>query len=73
MLVVIFDAIIQRNAELIVYKYGDEEEEYIKDLFIRASIRHSEATEQEIAYVKSRIYVIAFKENDTYFLGTEKR
>lgn len=69
----IFDAIIHRNAELIIYKYGDEKEEYIKDLFIRASIRHTAATDEEKKQVKARIHVVTFKENDTYFLGTEKK
>ena len=69
----IFDAILQRNAELIIYKYGDEKEEYIKNLFILASIRHATATDKEKEDVKARIHVVTFKENDTYFLGTVKK
>lgn len=69
----IFDAIIKRKAELIIYMYGDEKEEHVKDLFIQASIRHAKATEKEKAQVKARIHVVTFNENNTYFLGIEKK
>lgn len=68
----IFDAILNNNAELIIYKYGTEKEEDIKDLFIKACIRHSNSSQTDIENVKKRIYVVTFETNNTYFLGLEK-
>lgn len=69
----IFDSIINNRAELIIYKYGCESEESIKDQFVKACIRHKYAEEIDIEYVKKHIYVVTFMTNDTYFLGLEKK
>lgn len=69
----IFDAVLIRNAEVIIYKYGSENEEEIKDTFIKACIRHGNSSPEDIMNVKRRIFVVTFEENNTYFLGLEKR
>lgn len=69
----IFDSILKKQAELIIYKYGKETEEDIKRLFVSACIRHSNAMEEDIDLVKERIYVVTFEKNDTYFLGLEQK
>lgn len=70
----IFDAILNNHAELIIYKYGVEDEEAVKETFIKACIRHKKSLwSTEIKEVKKRIYVVSFKKNNTYFLGFEER
>lgn len=69
----IFDAVLVNNAEVIIYKYGSENENDIKDTYIKACIRHKYSSPEDIKKVKKRIYVVTFEENDTYFLGLEKR
>lgn len=70
----IFDAIlnIDRNVELIIYKYGNESDEVIKNLFISSCTRHESSSEEDKEKVKSKIYVVRFEQNDTYFLGLEQ-
>lgn len=69
----IFECIIKNEAELIIYKYGCEREENIKNQFLQACIRHKNAIEEDVKKVKQHIYVVTFAENDTYFLGLKKR
>lgn len=69
----IFGCIINNQSELIIYKYGCENEESIKDKFIQACIRHKGVPEAVIEEVKKHIYVVTFQKNDTYFLGLEKK
>ncbi|MDE5589039.1 MAG: ABC transporter permease, partial [Acetatifactor sp.] len=59
--------------ELIIYKYGCESEESIKNQFIRACIRHKNVVEADVEAVKQHIYVVTFEKNDTYFLGLEEK
>lgn len=71
----IFDAINRKDkkCELIIYWYGNVSEEFVKDQFLTSCIRHKEATQEDIDYVKNNIFVVTFEKNDTYFLGLEKK
>lgn len=69
----IFESLINNGAELIIYKYGCENDENIKNQFIQACIRHKNTMEADIELVKHHIYVVTFETNDTYFLGLEKK
>lgn len=69
----IFDAILLNDAELIIYKYGNESPDDVKDTFFEACIRHSDSPEEDFDKVWERIYVVQFERNDTFFLGLEKR
>lgn len=69
----IYDSIINNGSELIIYKYGNENEESIKEKYIEACIRHKDASKEEIEKVKNNIYIVTFKSNDTYFLGLDKK
>ena len=69
----IYDAILSRGVELIIYKYGNEKEEDVKQMFIDSCIRHSNSNKPEIDKVKEKIFVVTFNDNNTYFLGLEKK
>lgn len=69
----IFEAISERGAELIIYRYGSESEDSIKELFIDCCIRHKDYPEEKKNEVKNNIYVVIFENNDTYFLGLEDK
>lgn len=69
----IFECIINNEAELIIYKYGCENEENIKGKFIQACIRHKNAYGADVEKVKRHIYVVTFEKNNTFFLGLEKK
>lgn len=69
----IFECISKNGAELIIYKYGCENEERIKEQFVQACIRNKNVIEADIEEVKRHIFVVTFEKNDTYFLGLEKR
>ena len=69
----IFEAISKRGAELIIYRYGSESEDSIKELFIDCCIRHKDYPEEKKNEVKNNIYVVIFENNDTYFLGLEDK
>ena len=58
----IYDDILSRNSELIIYYYSDTkiEEEFVKDLFIQAS--WPEGDQQDHKKVKDRIYVVVYDE-----------
>ncbi|MCF0127056.1 MAG: ABC transporter permease, partial [Pseudobutyrivibrio sp.] len=69
----IFDAIILRDADLIIYKYGTDKEDFVKDQFLLACTRHISASDTDKEKVKKNIVVVTFEENNTYFLGLEKK
>ena len=69
----IFECISKNGAELIIYKYGCENEESIKKQFVQACIRHKNIIEADVEEVKRHIYVVTFEKNDTYFLGLEEK
>lgn len=69
----IFDAILRNNAELIIYKYGNESPDDVKDAFFEACIRHTNSPEEDFDKVWERIYVVTFERNFTFFLGLEQR
>lgn len=69
----IFDTILSKNAELIIYKYKAEKEEDVKNIFIQSCIRHRDSRKEDIELVKRRIYIVSFEHNNTYFLGLEKK
>ena len=69
----IFDAILMNNAELIIYKYGNEDPDDIKDTFFDACIRHADFPGEDFDRVRERIYVVTFEQNFTFFLGLEQR
>lgn len=68
----IFDSIVEREVELIIYMYGDYNEDYVKESFISCCIRHESSNEDEKVKVKNNIHVVTFNKNNTYFLGLEK-
>lgn len=65
----IFEAILDRDVELIIYKYGNEDKDSIKKMFIDCCIRHIDCSEKDKKKVGDNIHVITFNNNDTYFLG----
>ena len=69
----IYDAILSRGVELIIYKYGNKKEEDVKQMFIDSCIRHSNSKKSDIDKVKEKIFVVTFNDNNTYFLGLEKK
>lgn len=69
----IFDSILNNEAELIIYKFGSETEEGIKNQFVHACMRHKDTPKVDVEKVKQHIYVVTFVKNDTYFLGVEKK
>ena len=69
----IFDAILIRDAELIIYKYGTETPDDVKEAFIEACIRHSDSPDKDVEKVKEKIYIVTFEKNNTFFLGLEKK
>lgn len=69
----IFDSILNNEAELIIYKFGSETEEGIKNQFVHACMRHKDTPKVDVEKIKLHIYVVTFVKNDTYFLGLEKK
>lgn len=69
----IFDAILQNDAELIIYKYGNESPDDVKYTFFEACIRHTDSPEEDFDRVWERIYVVTFELNLTFFLGLEQK
>ena len=68
----IYDAILKRGAELIIYMYGSFSKEEVKDKFIDACVRHSRESDKNKQIVKTTIEVVSFTENNTWFLGFEE-
>ena len=69
----IFENIQARGAELIIYKYGTESMEDIKNLFIERCVRNSQATNEIKNKVKEHIKPKTFQKNNTFFLGLENK
>lgn len=68
----IFENILLREVELIIYKYGDKSEDDIKTEFIDSCLRNKNKPESEKNKVREKIRVKTFWENETYFLGFTK-
>ncbi len=69
----IYEALLNRETELIIYKYGNVGSAEVKELFLNSCIRHKDDTESNRNLVSSRIHVVEFLENNTYFLGLENK
>lgn len=69
----IFDEILKRKVELIIYKFGEDRKEAVVDMFINCCIRHKNSREEEKEEVKNSVHVVSFNSNNTYFLGLEKK
>lgn len=69
----IFDEILSREVELIIYKFGEYEKGVVVDMFINCCIRHKNSSEEDKKKVKNHIHVVLFNSNNTYFLGLEKK
>lgn len=69
----IYHEIKKRDVELIIYKHGNEDKESVIELFFDCCVRHTDSSEEEKNKVKSNIHVVTFIENNTYFLGLEKK
>lgn len=65
----IFQAILDRDVELIIYKYGNENKDSIIKMFMDCCIRHIDCSEKDKKKVMDNIHVVTFYNNDTYFLG----
>ncbi|WP_338816979.1 AbiH family protein [Parvimonas micra] len=69
----IYEEILKRDVELIIYKHGNEDKEIVIELFFDCCVRHTNSSEDEKNKVKSNIHVVTFTENNTYFLGLEEK
>lgn len=69
----IYEEILKRDVELIIYKHGNEDKESVIELFFDCCVRHTNSSEDEKNKVKSNIHVVTFTENNTYFLGLEEK
>ena len=69
----IFDEILSREVELIIYKFGEYEKGVVVDIFINCCIRHKNSSEEDKKKVRNHIHVVLFNSNNTYFLGLEKK
>lgn len=67
----IFDALLLRKSELIIYMHGNASKESVKGKFIDGCVRHANSSQSEKEDVMKRIYVVTFENNDTFFLGFE--
>ena len=65
----IYDAILNRDVELVIYMYGNYDEDNVKNKFIDACLKHKNDLSDTIMHVKEKIFVITFNENNTHFLG----
>lgn len=69
----IFDSLKNKNTELIIYMHGNQGDAEVKELFINSCIRNRNCNNQVKNRVKKNIHVVTFQENNTYFLGLEKK
>lgn len=69
----IFDEILERKVELILYWFGEVDKEAVVDKFIDCCTRHKDSIDDDKDVVRGRIHVVTFTKNDTYFLGFEKK
>jgi len=69
----IYESILNNSAELIIYRFGNDEDNEVKNTFVGSCIRHLDDSEENKEIVKKNIYVVSFIENNTYFLGLEEK
>lgn len=69
----IYDAMLNRDAELLIYMYGDNSEDEVKQNYIEACVRHQNCSIDSIERIKKRICVKTFTQNDTFFLGFKQK
>ena len=83
----IFDALLPKtnnesggncDAELIIYykvqnANDDSQIDKVKDSFIDSCIRHKHSSNDNKEMIRNKIHVVLFENNDTYFLGLEKK
>ena len=83
----IFDALLPKtnnesggncDAELIIYykvqnANDDSQIDKVKDSFIDSCIRHKHSSDDDKEMIRNKIDVVLFENNDTYFLGLEKK
>lgn len=67
----IYDEILKRDVELIIYKFGRDEKDEVINTFINGCIRHKGASNDDKEKVRNNIHVVIFNSNNTYFLGFE--
>lgn len=68
----IYDSLLNRNAELLIYMYGDKCDDEVKQSFINACVRHQDDSKDNKEKIENRICVKTFVKNDTNFLGFKK-
>lgn len=68
----IYDALLNRDSELIIYMYGDKSDDEIKQSFVDVCVRHHDDSTDNKEKIKNRICVKTFVQNDTFFLGFKK-
>lgn len=66
------------DTELIIYYKAqdtntDDQIDKVKDSFIDSCIRHRHSSDADKEAVRNKIHVVLFENNDTYFLGLEKK
>lgn len=69
----IYDSLLNRNAELLIYMYGDKCDDEVKQSFINACVRHQDDSKANKEKIENRICVKTFVKNDTNFLGFKKK
>ncbi|MDK6371064.1 AbiH family protein [Aerococcus urinae] len=69
----IYNEILNRGVELIIYMFGNYDDATVKEMFISSCYRHRESDDQEKEIVKQYIHVVTFERNNTYFLGLENK
>ena len=69
----IYDALLNRHSELIIYMHGEKSVDEVKQSFINACVRHQDDISDNKERIKEKICVKTFMENDTCFLGLKER
>lgn len=66
----IFDSLLNKNSELIIYFYKDKdiEKDDVKSIFINACKIRNECTEEDINKVKEKIYIVFYNETSSHKL-----
>lgn len=65
----IVNQILLRDVELIIYNYGLDNDDTVKEKFINSCIRHTNISENDRDKIKDNIHIVSFIDNDTKFLG----
>ena len=70
----IFDSLLNKNSELIIYFYKDKdiEKDDVKSIFINACKIRNAYTEEDINKVKEKIYIVFYNETSSHKLFTLK-